>query len=306
MLTRRKALITLGSTVLWLGAVTLTGCGGGNSGTRNTVLTGTGNTTRATGNVQVSIVWPSADSRYIPQYATAVRLRLTTYNVPFADGSYVREITVPRGQQPGTITGVPVGEVKIEVLALRVDESGVEQRLAVANSQVVTIIEGDNSIAFNLQPATLLIGAVSRLPADGSAPVPVPLFLGRDSFYVDSGAVYEITLSPGVETYRVQSGENRQRVPLDIPASALTVRGEYNSTIRVSSVLLDENNNEIPENVVTGATRVRIRFTSEETYAAASFQIEVPEGYLFPSTAPDRAYRYYMTVYFNVPPPVFP
>lgn len=285
-----------------MGVGTIAGCGSGNTGTRSTAITGTNGTTRATGNVTFTITWPSAASRVIPAIATAVRLRLTTYDVPFADGSYVREVTVPLGQQPGAISGVPVGMLKVEAFAVQFKNTKSEGTVAATGAQIVVVVEGDNTLSLSLNTANTFIGSAYRIPADGSAPTPISTVTNfTEQLDVVSGEIYELTILPAATSFF--NGSIYKQVPLDIPNELVTIigTGEHSSGLEYCE-LLDTQNNPLPDNRVSGVTKVRLRaFRGLYNIGQLYFIVQVPSAYISPQGTLDTFATYWVNVRFPIP-----
>lgn len=232
MITRRRALKTLGGTALWLGTSAITGCGSGSKGTNAVVPNGTSGTTRATGTLTLKIQWPmltTTKSRVIPLAANAVRLTVRTYNVPFAPATsgsnetiladgFTKTITVARtadsaGRQTVTISGVPIGFTRIVGTALIVSPSaGSSQNEYVLAATQVTqnIVEGENAVLLSLLPIRQVdMDVTEQLPNSSPTSVlPRQDSFARKLYDIKQGATYNLV----IEAVKTQDG-----LPLTLP-----------------------------------------------------------------------------------------
>lgn len=285
----RSALASAVLGALFAGTGVLSGCGGGNtSATSAPTMNEQGNggnaaASRKTGVVQFSVKWPTvAPSRVIPLATQNIRVRLTVYDVPFADGTFVRDVTIPVGTQPAPISGVPVGAAKMEVSALgAASPGGSSTDLLAIYSQTILVSEGSNSPAVNLEAASRFLQSVQLIPAGGGAPVPVTVSFsgGRESFTANSGEVYEITL--GAKTMNGTA--------INLPVAQVTVSAPHGGL-----QLLDLNNVPISGNSVTGVTSFRIKETGAFSFSD-DFHIDVPSELVSGSTG--FPFTFYLDVY---------
>lgn len=241
-----------------MGGAVMTGCGGGNTSASPATAQNPA-ASRKTGTVSFNIKWPTATSRVIPAATANIRIRLTSFDVPFGDGSFVREITVPVGTTAPAITGVPIGLIKVEVAALGAAADGATAPVLSTFSQFITVVEGNNSPTLNLEQAVTLIASVNLLPTDpDGTPTPVEItsltpsegpkqqVFGIDASTEAASNIYEVVL--GAKTNTGNS--------LSLPFTNTVI-----TTSDAALELLNADGTVDEDNTLTGVSTFRLRTT---------------------------------------------
>lgn len=269
----------------------VSGCSGGNTslGATGSIAGQNAVPSRKTGTVQFSVRWPGSPSRTIPLATQTLRVRLTVYDVPFADGTFVREVTIPAGTQPTPISGVPVGNARLQVSAFGgAPNSGTTSSNVLALfAQTVLVSEGDNKPVINLEAAKRFVESVQLIPEGGGTPVDVPVIteFTQQYFSVDFNKVYELRLLP-----RTESG-----AALDFPFNEVSVGVNFGE-IR----LLNLDNTPVASNVVTGQNRVRLKLTFADS-GYNELRISLPSKLVSNFDFGGVPDTFYIGVYKNAP-----